>query len=104
MKKCWNWKLAAWTLILLMILALIPACFEATQNRSADGSSLLLGLPFAFYTVLVTSTGAFAVHLNIVSLITDALILYFLLFFIQKLVGSVKTKYSHMAHDTVPLH
>lgn len=92
MKKCWSWKSAAWTLILLLILALIPACFEATQNVSADGSSLLLGLPFAFYTVLVTSTGAFAVHLNIVSLIADALILYFLLFFIQKFVDYIKTK------------
>ena len=92
MKKVWNWKFAAWTLILLLILALIPACFEAMQNTSADGSSLLLGLPFAFYTILVTSTGAFAVHLNIVSLIADALILYFLLFFIQKLVDSIKTK------------
>lgn len=92
MKKCWNWKLAAWALLLLLILALIPACFEATQNLSADGSSLLLGLPFAFYNVLVTSTGAFAVHLNIIALAADAVILYFLLFFIQKLVESVKTK------------
>ena len=92
MKKLVNWKLAAWALFLLLILALIPTCFEATQNVSADGSSLLLGLPFTFYTVLVTSTGAFAVHLNIIALAADAVILYFLLFFIQKLVYSVKTK------------
>ena len=92
MKKCWNWKLAAWALMLLLILALIPACFEATQNTSADGSSLLLGLPFAFYTILVTSTGVFAVHLNIIALAADAVVLYFLLFFIQKLVNYIKTK------------
>lgn len=92
MKKLWSWKFAAWTLILLLILALIPACFEATQNLSTDGAALLLGLPFAFYTVLVTSTGAFAVHLNIASLIADALILYFLLFIIQKFVELIKTK------------
>ena len=92
MKKIWCWKLAAWTLILLVSLALIPACFAATQNLDADGAALLLGLPFAFYTVLVTSAGTFAVHLNIVSLIADALILYFLLFFIQKFVDFVKQK------------
>ena len=92
MKKCWNWKLAAWALMLLLILALIPACFEATQNTSADGSSLLLGLPFAFYTILVTSTGVFAVHLNIIALAADAVVLYFLLFLIQKLVNYIKTK------------
>lgn len=92
MKKCWSWKSAAWTLILLLILALVPACFEGTQNTSADGSSLQLGLPFAFYTILVTSTGTFAVHLNITSLIADALILYFLLFIIQKFVELIKTK------------
>ena len=92
MKKLWSWKFAAWTLILLLILALIPACFEATQNTSADGSSLQLGLPFAFYTILVTSTGVFAVHLNIAALIADAVVLYFLLFFIQKLVNYIKTK------------
>ena len=92
MKKCWSWKFAAWTLILLLILALVPACFEATQNTSADGSSLQLGLPFAFYTILVTSTGAFAVLLNIAALIADAVVLYFLLFFIQKLVNYIKTK------------
>ena len=86
MKKCWSWKLAAWTLILLLLLTLIPACFEATQNLSADGPALLLGLPFAFYTVLVTSTGAFAVHLNFASLVADVAVLYILLFFIQKLV------------------
>lgn len=79
MKKYWSWKSAAWTLILLLILALVPACFEATQNTSADGSSLQLGLPFAFYTILVTSTGVFAVHLNIIALATDAVVLYFLL-------------------------
>ena len=92
MKKCWSWRFATWTLILLLILALVPACFEATQNTSADGSSLLLGLPFAFYTILVTSTGAFAVHLNIIALAADAVVLYFLLFFIQKLVNFVKMK------------
>ena len=92
MKKCWSWKSAAWTLILLLILALVPACFEATQNTSADGSSLQLGLPFAFYTILVTSTGVFAVHLNIIALAADAVVLYFLLFFIQKLVNDIKTK------------
>ena len=92
MKKCWSWKSAAWTLILLLILALIPACFEATQNLSTDGAALLLGLPFAFYTVLVTSTGVFAVHLNIIALAADAVVLYFLLFFIQKLVNYIKTK------------
>lgn len=68
MKKCWSWKSAAWTLILLLILALVPACFETMQNTSEDGSSLQLGLPFAFYTILVTSTGVFAVHLNIIAL------------------------------------
>ena len=92
MKKCWSWKSAAWTLILLLILALIPACFEATQNLSTDGAALLLGLPFAFYTVLVTSIGVFAVHLNIIALAADAVVLYFLLFFIQKLVNYIKTK------------
>ena len=92
MKKLWSWKFAAWTLILLLILALVPACFEATQNTSADGSSLQLGLPFAFYTILVTSTGVFAVHLNIIALAADAVVLYFLLFFIQKLVNYIKTK------------
>lgn len=92
MKKCWSWKSAAWTLILLLILALVPACFEETQNTSADGSSLQLGLPFAFYTILVTSTDAFAVHLNIIALAADAVVLYFLLFFIQKLVNYIKTK------------
>lgn len=92
MKKLWSWKFAAWTLILLLILALIPACFEATQNLSTDGAALLLGLPFAFYTVLVTSTGAFAVHLNIIALVADALILYLLLFVIHKLADSVKQK------------
>ncbi|MBQ8620498.1 MAG: hypothetical protein IJ418_23735 [Clostridia bacterium] len=92
MKNNWSWKLAAWTFVLLLVLALIPACFETTQNLSPDGSSLLLGLPFAFYTVLVTSTGAFAVHLNIASLIADASILYLLLFFICKLVDFVKQK------------
>ena len=92
MKKCWSWKSAAWTLILLLILALVPACFETMQNTSEDGSSLQLGLPFAFYTILVTSTGVFAVHLNIAALIADALILYSLLFFIHKLVDFVKQK------------
>lgn len=92
MKKLWSWKFAAWTLILLLILTLFPACFEATQNTSADGSSLQLGLPFAFYTILVTSTGVFAVHLNIIALAADAVVLYFLLFFIQKLVNYIKTK------------
>jgi len=92
MKKCWSWKSAAWTLILLLILALVPACFEAMQNTSEDGSSLQLGLPFAFYTILVTSTGVFAVHLNIIALAADAVVLYFLLFFIQKLVNYIKTK------------
>ena len=92
MKKCWSWKSAAWTLILLLILALVPACFETMQNTSADGSSLQLGLPFAFYTILVTSTGVFAVHLNIIALAADAVVLYFLLFFIQKLVNYIKTK------------
>ena len=92
MKKVWSWRFATWTLILLLILALLPSCFEATQNTSADGSSLQLGLPFAFYTILVTSTGTFAVHLNIIALTADAVALYFLLFFIQKLVDTVKTK------------
>lgn len=92
MKKCWSWKSAAWTLILLLILALVPACFEIMQNTSEDGSSLQLGLPFAFYTILVTSTGVFAVHLNIIALAADAVVLYFLLFFIQKLVNYIKTK------------
>lgn len=92
MKRCWSWKSAAWTLILLLILALVPACFEAMQNTSEDGSSLQLGLPFAFYTLLVTSTGVFAVHLNIIALAADAVVLYFLLFFIQKLVNYIKTK------------
>ncbi len=92
MKRAWSWKLAAWTLILLIILALIPACFEATQNLSADGASLLLGLPFAFYTILVTTAGAFAVHLNIAGLAADAVILYLLLAIIQKMINSIKTK------------
>ena len=92
MKKCWSWKSAAWTLILLLILTLVPACFETMQNTSADGSSLQLGLPFAFYTILVTSTGVFAVHLNIIALAADAVVLYFLLFFIQKLVNYIQTK------------
>ena len=92
MKKCWSWKSAAWTLILLLILALGPACFETMQNMSEDGSSLQLGLPFAFYTILVTSTGVFAVHLNIIALAADAVVLYFLLFLIQKLVNYIKTK------------
>ena len=92
MKKCWSWKSAAWTLILLLILALVPACFETMQNTSEDGSSLQLGLPFAFYAILVTSIGAFAVHLNIIALAADAVVLYFLLFFIQKIVNYIKTK------------
>lgn len=92
MKKLWSWKLAALTLILLLVLALVPACFEAGQQLSADGKSLLLGLPFAFYTILATADGSFAIHLNIAALAADAAMLYCLLLFVQKFFSFAKAK------------
>lgn len=86
MKLYWSWKLAAWTLVLLLALALLPACFEITQNLTADGTALLLGLPFGFYTILITSAGSFAIHLNAAALAADAFILYCLLVLLQTLL------------------
>ena len=63
-------------LLLTLLLALLPACFDAAQRVSADGHSLLLGLPFAFYTIYATPAGTFAVHLGVGGLFADFLIIY----------------------------
>jgi len=90
MKKYWNICAAAWTLALMLVLALLPACFESTQRLSPDGNALLLGLPFPFYTVLLTSTGQFAIHLNPLSMLADAFILYFGILLGLKVFSGVK--------------
>ena len=80
MKKVWSWKLASWALVILIIFTFLPACFETTQNVSADGASLFLGLPFVFYSILTTSANTFAIHLNIAALLADVFLFYILLF------------------------
>ena len=42
MKKCWSWKSAAWTLILLLILALVPACFALTSTATGMFTATLI--------------------------------------------------------------
>lgn len=90
MKKIWNWKLAVWSLLLFLALTLLPACFETTQNLSADGNTLHIGLPFPFYSITFTALHTYAVHCNLASLAADAIIIYVSVFFIQTVTLSVK--------------
>lgn len=78
MKKYWNASLAALALGIVMGGAFLPACFEALQR--VDGTSLLLGFPFPFYTVHTPLPGTYAVHLNIAALAGDILAVYFMLY------------------------
>ena len=76
MKRIKHPGLVILALLLTLLLALLPACFEKTQRLSADGRSLLLGLPFAFYTVYATPADTFAVHLGIGGLFADFIAMY----------------------------
>lgn len=77
-------------LLLTLLLALLPACFDSAQRLSADGRSLLLGLPFAFYTIYATPAGTFAVHLNPLGLLVNFLLIYAALYLVQKLASKLR--------------
>lgn len=77
-------------LLCTLLLALLPACFEQTQRVSGDGASLLLGLPFPFYTILRTPADSFAVHFDIGGLFADFMVFYGALWLGMRLTQGIR--------------
>lgn len=76
--------------IVVFLLTLIPSCFAKLQTVSADGTELIFGFPFDFYTVKYTVVGDFAVHFNIIGFLANILVVYLVLTLCVWIIKKIK--------------
>lgn len=76
-------------LVLAMMIPMFLSCFSKTQIY--DGDSLLLGLPFTYYSISVINLGTnnidFFVHFQFGVFLADVIIAYLMICFLKKTYG-----------------
>lgn len=83
MKKI-NYKRLSWTVLIAMLTALVPPCFQSLQVFDAKKSALMLGFPFDFYMIKFAVDGKFAIHYNIAGFVANIVVIYFVLALVEK--------------------
>lgn len=74
----------------ILLLSLVLAALPFTQNLSEN--TLLIGIPFPFFTVRITALGALSTLMEVGGLLIDCAVAYVALIAVKRLCAAVKKK------------